>query len=93
LQITQRFIRTDEGWLFLAKVLDLGSRRIAGYAMESHMRTELVTKALTMAVDNRGGDVDEMILYHDYGSQYMSNDFRALCERNGILQLVGRTGP
>jgi putative transposase len=86
------YIRTDEGWLFLASVLDLGSRRIVGYAMESHMRTELVAAALTMAIDCRDGDVDEMIFHHDRGSQYMSNDFRALCERNGILQSVGRTG-
>jgi putative transposase len=86
------YIRTDEGWLFLASVLDLGSRRIVGYAMESHMRTELVSRALTMAIDCRGGDVDEMIFHHDRGSQYMSNDFRALCDVNGIAQSVGRTG-
>lgn len=86
------YIGTDEGWLFLADVLDLGSRRIVGYAMDDHMRTELVAKALAMAVDTRGGDVDGMIFYHDRGSQYMSNDFRALCERNGIAQSVRRTG-
>ena len=86
------YIRTDEGWLFLASVLDLGSRRLVGYAMESHMCTELVAKALTMAVDARGGDVAGMIFHHDRGSQYMSNDFRALCDINGILQSVGRTG-
>jgi transposase InsO family protein len=63
------YIGTDEGWLFLADVLDLGSRRIVGYAMDDHMRTELVAKALTMAVDTRGGDVDGMIFHHDRGSQ------------------------
>jgi len=62
------YIRTDEGWLFLASVLDLGSRRLVGYSMESHMRTELVAAALTMAIDCRGGDVDEMIFHHDRGS-------------------------
>ena len=86
------YIRTDEGWLYLASVLDLGSRRIVGYAMESHMRTELVSRALTMAINCRGGDVNEMIFHHDRGAQYMSNDFRELCEANGILQSVGRTG-
>ena len=85
------YIRTDEGWLYLASVLDLGSRRLVGYAMESHMRTELVSRALTMAIDTRG-HVDGMIFHHDRGSQYMSNDFRALCDVNGILQSVGRTG-
>lgn len=63
------YIRTDEGWLYLASVLDLGSRRIVGYSMQNHMRTELVAKALTMAIDCRGGDVDEMIFHHDRGSQ------------------------
>jgi transposase InsO family protein len=62
------YIRTDEGWLYLASVLDLGSRRLVGYAMESHMRTELVATALTMAIYCRGGDVDEMIFHHDRGS-------------------------
>jgi transposase InsO family protein len=86
------YIRTDEGWLYLASVLDLGSRRLVGYAMESHMRTELISNALNMAIDARGGDVVGMIFHHDRGSQYMSNDFRTLCDDNGILQSVGRTG-
>jgi transposase InsO family protein len=63
------YIGTDEGWLYFADVLDLGSRRIVGYAMDDHMRTELVAKAPTMAVDTRGGDVDGVIFHHDQGSQ------------------------
>jgi len=59
------YIRTDEGWLYLASVLDLGSRRIVGYDMDDNMRTELVSRALTMAIDCRGGDVNEMIFHHD----------------------------
>ncbi len=86
------YIPTDEGWLYLADVEDLGSRRIVGYAMDDHMRTELVEKALTMAVAMRGGDVAGMIFHHDRGSQYMSGDFRRLCARHEIHQSVGRTG-
>lgn len=86
------YIRTDEGWLYLASVLDLGSRRIVGYDMDDNMRTELVSRALTMAINCRGGDVNEMIFHHDRGSQYLSNDFRALCDDHGIVQSVGQTG-
>ena len=49
------YIPTGEGWLYLASVLDLGSRRLIGYSMADHMRTELVLDALTMALDARGG--------------------------------------
>ena len=86
------YIPTDEGWLYLADVLDLGSRRVVGYAMEGHMRSELVEAALEMAVDTRAGDVAGMIFHHDRGSQYMGQDFRALCERRKIAQSVGRIG-
>src|SRR5204862_6386688 len=50
------YIPTREGWLYLASVLDLGSRRLLGYSMAEHMRTELVLDALGMAVAARGGD-------------------------------------
>jgi transposase InsO family protein len=56
------------------------------------MPTELVSRALTMAVDLRGGDVTGMIFHADRGSQYMSREFRELCESLGVVQSVGRTG-
>jgi putative transposase len=86
------YVRTDEGWLYLADVLDLGSRRVIGFAMESHMRTELVSSAMDMAIRTRGGDVASMIFHHDRGSQYMSREFRELCERHSICQSTGRVG-
>ena len=55
------YIATGEGWLYLASVLDLGSRRLLGYSMADHMRTELVTDALEMAVAARGGAVAGVI--------------------------------
>jgi transposase InsO family protein len=75
-------IDAGEGRLHLINVLDLGSRRIVGYAMDGNMRTELVSRTLSMTVVIRGGDVKNMVLHHDRGSQYLSGAFRALCERN-----------
>lgn len=86
------YIRTGEGWLFLASVIDLGSRRLIGYSMADHMRTELVSAALDMAVAARGGRVDGIIAHADRGSQYMSNDYRCKIAALGMKQSVGRTG-
>ena len=86
------YIGTDEGWLYLADVLDIGSRRIIGFAMESHMKTSLVEDALKMAIATRGGNVKGTIFHGDRGGQYMSRDYAKLCKDHGILQSVGRTG-
>jgi transposase InsO family protein len=63
------YIPTGEGWLYLASVLDLGSRRLLGYSMAGHMRTELVADALAMAAGARGGATAGIILHGDRGSQ------------------------
>ncbi|MFI5035952.1 MAG: IS3 family transposase [Acidimicrobiales bacterium] len=86
------YLPTGEGWLFLAGVLDFGSRRCLGYSMDERMPAELVGRALTMAADTRGGDVEGMVFHHDRGSQYTSREFRELCDRLGVRQSVGRTG-
>lgn len=86
------YVPTDEGWLYLADVLDLGSRRVVGFAMADHMRSELVEAALEMAVATRGGDVAGTLFHHDRGAQYMGRDFRKLCTSHGIAQSVGRIG-
>lgn len=86
------YIPTGEGWLYLASVLDLGSRRWLGYSMADHMRTELVADALTMAAGARGGVTDGIIFHGDRGSQYMSGEYRQLLEDLGMVQSVGRTG-
>lgn len=86
------YIRTGEGWLFLASVLDLGSRRLLGYAMADHMRTELITDALDMAVAARGGQVAGVIAHADRGSQYMSASYQETIAAYGLLASVGRTG-
>jgi transposase InsO family protein len=84
-------ISADEAWLNLANVLDLGSRRIVGYAMDGHMRTELVSRTLSMKVVIRCGDVKNIVLHHDRGSQYVSCDLRELFARNCIPESVGCT--
>lgn len=86
------YIPTDEGWLYLASVLDLGSRRLLGYSMADHMRTELVADALTMAASARGGATAGVIFHGDRGSQYMSGDYRQQITDLGMVQSVGRTG-
>jgi transposase InsO family protein len=86
------YIPTGEGWLFFASVLDLGSRRLLGYSMADHMRTELVLDALTMAVAARGGAAPGVIAHADKGSQYTSNDYLTFCETHQLRPSVGRTG-
>lgn len=84
------YIPTGEGWLYLASVLDLGSRRLLGYSMADHMRTELVLDALGMAVAARGGNVAGVIAHADRGSQYTSNDYLDFCQARQLRPSVGR---
>jgi len=86
------YIATGEGWLYLASVLDLGSRRLLGYSMADHMRTSLVLDALDMAVSARGGVVAEVIAHADRGSQYTSFDYLDYCQARQMLPSVGATG-
>jgi len=88
------YIATGEGWLFMASVLDLGSRRLLGYSMADHMRTELVLDALNMAVAARGGAdmVGGIIAHADRGSQYTSNDYLDFCQARQMRPSVGKTG-
>jgi transposase InsO family protein len=84
------YIATGEGWLYLASVLDLGSRRLLGYSMADHMRTELVLDALTMAIAARDGAVAGVIAHADRGSQYTSNDYLDFCQTHQLRPSVGR---
>jgi putative transposase len=84
------YIATGEGWLYLASVLDLGSRRLLGYSMADHMRTELVLDALGMAAAARDGAVAGVIAHADRGSQYTSNDYLDFCQTHQLRPSVGR---
>lgn len=86
------YIRTGQGWLYLATVLDLGSRRLLGYSMATHMRTSLITDALEMAAGVRGGLTAGIIFHSDRGSQYMSREFAEAITGRQMVQSVGRTG-
>ncbi len=88
------YVPTDEGWLYVADVEDIGSRRIVGFAMAEHMRTELV------GLGHGHGHRDTGWRGRGHGlpprprrpGQYMSRDFRDLCAHHGISQSSGRTG-
>jgi transposase InsO family protein len=84
------YIGTDEGWLYLASVLDLGSRRLVGWAMDETMPAGLVADALRRAAELRGGDIRGVIFHSDRGSQYLSAEYRQLCDRLGVRQSAGR---
>ena len=86
------YVRTWEGWLFCATVIDLFSRRVIGWALAEHLRASLVGDALEMAVARRGGHVDGVIFHSDRGCQYTSSEFVGLCARHGVRQSMGATG-
>lgn len=87
-------IPTDEGKLYLDSVLDMGSRRIVGFALGEHHDADLSEAALVMAVAVRGGKdaIAEVIMHTDQGSEYTAGDFRDACGRCGITQSMGRVG-
>lgn len=85
------YVPTDQGWLYLAVVMDLFSRRIVGWAMAAHMRAELVCDALAMAVNARRPGPG-LVHHSDKGSQYTSLAFGYRCEEAGISPSTGRTG-
>lgn len=79
-------------WMYLASVLDIGSRRLLGYSLASHMRAELVHDALQSAITTRGGQVDGVLFHSDHGAQYKSGLFGRACEQAGIRQSMGAVG-
>jgi putative transposase len=85
------YIWTGEGWLFLAVVVDLFSRRVVGWSMQSSMTAQLVLDALIMALWRRGKPV-ELLHHSDQGSQYSSEDFQRLLSAHGITCSMSRRG-
>jgi putative transposase len=85
------YIATWQGWAYLATVIDLSSRRVVGWALADHMRTELVEEALSMAFTARR-PADGLIFHSDRGCQYTSKDFAALARANGVILSVSRKG-
>lgn len=85
------YIRTLQGWLYLAVLIDLFSRRVVGWSMADHMRTELPLAALEMAVGNR--DAKDGLLHHsDRGCQYTSKEYQSFLKQRGITPSMSRAG-
>jgi len=85
------YVWTAEGWLFVAVVLDLYSRRVVGWSMQPTMTAQLVMDALLMAIFRRGRP--QAVLHHsDQGSQYTSEDFQRLLDAHGIICSMSRRG-
>ena len=85
------YIPTDEGWLYLATILDLYSRKIVGWAMREHMRTELPLAALMMAIQRQR--LSSGLIHHsDRGSQYASDHYRQALADANMVQSMSRKG-
>ena len=85
------YVWTQEGWLYLAVVIDLCSRKVVGWSMSSRMKIQLVCDALTMTLWQRRPQVG-LIHHSDHGSQYASNAFRKLLKAHGIKGSMSRKG-
>jgi len=85
------YIRTRSGWLYLAAVMDLYSRKIIGWAMSPTMHTELVSRALLMAIGQRQPAAG-LLLHSDRGSQYASHEYQNLLKQHGIICSMSRKG-
>ncbi|MGX7671351.1 IS3 family transposase [Plantactinospora sp. DSM 117369] len=86
------YLRVGGGWLYLATVIDIATRRLIGWSINTHMRTSLIIDALDAAVAARSGRVDGVIFHSDRGAQYVSRDFADACQRHGIRRSMGRIG-
>ena len=87
------YIQTDEGWLFLAVVIDLFSRRVVGWSLQPDMRRDLVIDALEMAWFQRSPKRNSELIFHsDRGSQYASQEYRMALEQRGITASMSRKG-
>ena len=85
------YLRTGEGWLYLATVIDVTTRMVVGWQMADHMRASLITEALEMA--HRAGHVAGNAIFHsDRGAQYTSAEFARAAKRLDVRLSCGRTG-
>lgn len=85
------YIPTGEGWLYLAAVEDLYSRRVVGWSMDTSMESRLVVDALEMAIQRRLPD-EKLLAHSDRGSQYASEHYQRLLGRHGITCSMSRRG-
>ncbi|MBG6219104.1 transposase InsO family protein [Arthrobacter sp. CAN_A6] len=93
------YLRTGEGWLYLATVIDLCTGMVIGWSMAEHMRASLCTAALSMArnhgylADHVGGEDSRSVVFHsDRGAQYTSQELQSWCAGNAVTQSMGAVG-
>lgn len=86
------YVWTAQGWLYLAVIIDLYSRRVVGWSMADHMRTELVLEALRAALGSRVPSAMGLVFHSDRGSQYASRDYQDALDDNGITCSMSRRG-
>ncbi|SCL35846.1 Transposase InsO and inactivated derivatives [Micromonospora rhizosphaerae] len=86
------YLHVGGGWLYLATVIDIATRRLIGWSINTHMRSSLVIDALDAAVAARGGRVEGVIFHSDRGAQYSSGRFADACRRHGVRRSMGRIG-
>ena len=85
------YINTWEGWLYLATVIDLASRRVVGWAVADHLKTDLVDAALADALRRRR-PADGLVFHSDRGCQYVSAQHARLARQHAVRLSVGRRG-
>ena len=85
------YIKTYEGWLYLAIVLDLFSRKVIGWSMQPTITSDIVIKALLMAVWRRP-KATKVIVHSDQGSQYASSDYRDFLKAHNLIPSMSRRG-
>jgi len=85
------YIRTHEGWLYLAIVLDVFSRKVVGWSMQKRIHKDIVIKALLMAIWARQPE-QEVIVHSDQGSQYGSHDYQRFMSAHNLVPSMSRRG-
>ncbi|WP_252316626.1 DDE-type integrase/transposase/recombinase, partial [Escherichia coli] len=85
------YIRTHEGWLYLAVVVDLFSHKIIGWSMQSRMTKDIVLNALLMAVWRRNPQ-KQVLVHSDQGSQYTSHEWQSFLKSHGLEGSMSRRG-
>ena len=85
------YLRTGEGWLYLATVIDLATKMVTGWQLADHMRTSLVTDALAMAITH-GRTQPGAVFHSDRGAQYTSAEFARFCAAHDLRTSVGKSG-
>jgi len=86
------YVPTWEGWLYLAVVLDCFARRVVGWAMADHLRTELPLAALSMALARRRPEPGQLVHHSDRGCQYTAHDYQEVLTNHGITASMSRSG-